>query len=112
MNVSSTIDTSPHSADSAAVSSRSARLERLRQIAREGGYDAIALVPGPTLLSLTGGSYHLSERPILAFIPSQGDAALIVPQLAFQKLVDAEPFPVRSLTSTDTTRSRTASAQA
>jgi Xaa-Pro aminopeptidase len=99
MNASSTIDTST---DSTAFSSKSARLEKLRQIAREGGYDAIALVPGPTLLYLTGVSYHLSERPILAFIPPQGDAALIVPQLEFQKMVDAEPFAVRSFTYTDT----------
>src|SRR5262245_15468680 len=81
---SSTIDTST---EAGATSSRAARLEKLQQIARDGGYDFIALVPGPTLFYLTGVSYHLSERPILAFIPSQGDAALIVPQLEFQKMV-------------------------
>lgn len=78
------------------------RMERLRQIVREGGYEAAALNPSPTLKYLTKISYHLSERPVILFIPAHGDAAMIIPQLELPKIADNPPFPTRFFSYTDT----------
>src|SRR5258707_12435877 len=78
-----------------------ARLDRLRKIAQEAGYDAIALVPGPSLLYLTHVSYHLSERPIMLIVPVAGDPALILPLLEVPKITDAAPFPIRFFSYSD-----------
>src|SRR5216684_8066135 len=72
-----------------------ARLDRLRKIAQEAGYNAVALVPGPSLLYLTHVSYHLSERPIVLIVPAAGDPAMILPLLEVPKINDAAPFPIQ-----------------
>src|SRR5258708_19840074 len=71
------------------------RLDKLRNIAQQNSFDVVALVPGPTLMYLTGVSYHLSERPIVLFIPSVGDTAMLIPALELPKIKDAAPFPIR-----------------
>jgi Xaa-Pro dipeptidase len=57
------------------------RVRRLQGYIQEAGLDAVALVPGPNLLYLTGLVFHLMERPIVALIPGQGEPLLILPEL-------------------------------
>src|SRR5438105_15736425 len=78
-----------------------ARLDRLRKIEQEAGYDAVALVPGPSLLYLTHVSYHLSERPIVLIAPAVGDPAMIIPRLEVPKINDAAPFPIQLFSYSD-----------
>ena len=61
------------------------RADHLRHAAGEAGLDAIAVVPGPNLFYLTGLSFHLSERPVVAFLPVDGQPAMIVPRLELTK---------------------------
>lgn len=62
------------------------RYERLVEGICARGLDALALVPGPNLFYLTGLSFHLSERPVVALLPSVGRAAVILPRLEATKL--------------------------
>jgi len=48
---------------------------------RQRNIDAVAVVPSANLYYLTGLRMHLSERVILALIPSEGDVHFIVPTL-------------------------------
>jgi Xaa-Pro dipeptidase len=66
-----------------------ARAERLRAEAREAGLDAIAVVPGPNMIYLSGLAFHLSERPVVAFFPAEGPPALVVPRLEATKAAGA-----------------------
>lgn len=71
------------------------RVERLRTHAADEGLDVVAVVPGPNMIHLTGVDFHLSERPIVAFIPVDGDAVLVVPKLEEGKAgASAIPFEV------------------
>lgn len=54
------------------------RIERLKHAARVAGIDLIALVPGPNLVYFTGLHMHLSERPIVALIPSNDDPPILI----------------------------------
>lgn len=54
------------------------RIERLKHAARVAGIDLIALVPGPNLVYFTGLHMHLSERPIVALIPSNNDPPILI----------------------------------
>ncbi|HHS97855.1 MAG TPA: aminopeptidase P family protein [Chloroflexi bacterium] len=73
------------------------RLQRLQERAVRDGLDCIALVPGANLLYLTGLSFHLSERPVLAFFPVDAPPAILLPALEMPKLETAlcalDPFP-------------------
>ena len=55
------------------------RLNRLMELAGARGFDALALVPGPNLFYLTGLSFHLSERPVVAVFPVSGRPAIVLP---------------------------------
>lgn len=57
------------------------RCQRLVRQMHTEGLDAVAFVPGPNLFYLTGLSFHLSERPIVALFPAAGRPALILPGL-------------------------------
>jgi Xaa-Pro dipeptidase len=83
------------------TSTLTARLEKLRRAVQSSNYAAIALVPGPTLTYLTGVSYHLSERPLVAFFPAEGDPVMIIPALELPKIADVAPFPIRFFSYTD-----------
>lgn len=61
------------------------RLERLRQQIDAHGLDGIALVPGPNMVYISGIRCHLSERPIVLFIPIDDDPAIIIPTLEAMK---------------------------
>ena len=55
------------------------QIDDLKRLATANGFDAVALMPGPNLRYLTGLSFHLSERPILALVPAQGTPAIVLP---------------------------------
>lgn len=59
-------------------------LERLQHIIHQADLDVIALVPGANLRYLTGISFMLSERPLVVFIPAEGQPAVVVPALEKQ----------------------------
>jgi Xaa-Pro dipeptidase len=82
--------------------SDTSRLERLRRLIRQEKLDAVAFVPGPNLAYLTGVYWGLSERPLIAFFPAEGDPALALPILEMPKIESKAPFPLRFFTYTDT----------
>jgi Xaa-Pro dipeptidase len=57
------------------------RLAELTGRANANGLDGVVLMPGPNLQYISGLSFHLSERPILALFPSQGTPAIVLPAL-------------------------------
>ncbi len=57
------------------------RTEGLLADAEAMGLDALALVPGPNLRYTTGLRFFLSERPVVALLPVDGPAALVLPEL-------------------------------
>jgi Xaa-Pro dipeptidase len=61
------------------------RLEALREEARKAGLGAVAVMPGPNMRYLTGLEFHLSERPVLAIVPLDGDPLMLAPVLEAQK---------------------------
>ncbi len=67
----------------------SPRIARLQQEMEHKGLDCLALVPGANLLYLTGLSFHLSERPIVAFFPVDAPPAIVLPALEEPKLARA-----------------------
>lgn len=67
-------------------------LDCLVELAQAEGLDAVALVPGPNLLHLTGYSFHLSERPTLALIPVDQPPVMVVPALEAGKVSELEAF--------------------
>jgi Xaa-Pro dipeptidase len=73
------------------------RLNRLIEEVSAHGLDVLALVPGPNLFYLTGLSFHLSERPVVALFPVGGPPAIVLPALEAVKVEQAtvglEPFP-------------------
>ncbi|MGA2112270.1 MAG: Xaa-Pro peptidase family protein [Anaerolineales bacterium] len=73
------------------------RLEKLDVHLAAAKVDAVALLPGPNLFYLTGLSFHLMERPVVAIFPRSGDPVIILPELEVGKLqaveVDLRPFP-------------------
>ena len=73
------------------------RLSRLVDQVIDQGLDALAVVPGPNLFYLTGLSFHLSERPIVALFPVDRLPAIVLPVLEAAKLeraaVELEAFP-------------------
>ncbi|HET89871.1 MAG TPA: aminopeptidase P family protein [Chloroflexi bacterium] len=73
------------------------RLSRLIEQASAAGFHAAGLMPGPNLFYLTGLSFHLSERPVVALFPVQGTPAIVLPALEAAKIetttVEMTPFP-------------------
>lgn len=61
------------------------RLERLTRQILSHGLDGVALVPGPNMVYVSGIHSHLSERPILLFLPADDDPAIIIPTLEAPK---------------------------
>jgi Xaa-Pro dipeptidase len=71
------------------------RLERLKALLLEGGFQAVALNPGPMLTYLTGVSFHLMERPVVLLVAVEADPVLVLPQLETLK-VEAIPYEVQA----------------
>lgn len=63
----------------------SQRLQRLTEQIAAHGLDGLALVPGPNMVYISGIHAHLSERPIVLFIPADDDPAIIIPTLEAMK---------------------------
>jgi len=61
------------------------RLARLVQAMRAQGLEAVALNPGPSLFYLTGLSFHLMERPVIALITLDQRPCLVLPELEREK---------------------------
>lgn len=61
------------------------RLDRLTEVILSHGLDGIVLMPGPNMLYLSGMHTHVSERPILLFIPADDEPAVIIPRLEAMK---------------------------
>jgi Xaa-Pro dipeptidase len=61
------------------------RQARLVEALPGAALDGVALVPGPTLYYLTGLSFHLSERPVVALFPAEGAAVIVLPALEASK---------------------------
>ncbi|MCA9935955.1 MAG: aminopeptidase P family protein [Ardenticatenaceae bacterium] len=61
------------------------RLKRLQKQILANGLDGLALVPGPNMVYVSGIHSHLSERPIVLFIPADDDPAIVIPTLEAMK---------------------------
>ncbi|MBI5877993.1 MAG: aminopeptidase P family protein [Chloroflexi bacterium] len=57
------------------------RLARTRRQLAAKGIDALALVPGPNMIYLAGLSLHLSERPSVLIVRTDGGMGIIAPSL-------------------------------
>ena len=76
------------------------RLLRLQASLRERGLDGILLLEPETVAYLTGFFHYPSERPIMVFVPAQGDLTLAVPRLeadhaqgSARDVLEYEEFP-------------------
>lgn len=54
------------------------RIQRLKRLQREAHIDYVALVPGPNLIYFAGLHMHLSERPIVALLPADDRAPILI----------------------------------
>jgi Xaa-Pro dipeptidase len=61
------------------------RIERLIQEVLAHGLDGLAIMPGPNMVYLSGIHAHVSERPIILFIPVDDEPAIIIPELEASK---------------------------
>ena len=72
------------------------RINKLTSILNNQDIDALALVPGSNFQYITGGNFHLLERPTLFIISKKSKPVAILPVLeldSFSKLgIDAEIF--------------------
>lgn len=71
------------------------RLEKLTRQILANGLDGVALVPGPNMLYLSGIHAHISERPIVLFLPADDEPAVIIPILEMEKARQAGMAPDR-----------------
>jgi Xaa-Pro dipeptidase len=75
----------------------STRQAKLLERMDSEGLEAIALNPGPSLKYLTGLSFHLMERPVVAIFSQQSQPIMILPQLEMAKIAGLSypttPFP-------------------
>lgn len=77
------------------------RLDRLTAAILANGLDGVALMPGPNMVYFTGIHCHVSERPIVAFIPADDEPAIIIPTLEAMKAEAAGIQPERIFAWTD-----------
>jgi Xaa-Pro dipeptidase len=73
------------------------RLAHLRNALAQANLDAVAINPGPTLIHLTGVSFHLMERPIVLIVKREGDPVMVLPEFEMTKAASI-PFKTRSFT--------------
>lgn len=57
------------------------RIEGLRAAMRNEALDAIAFIPGSSFRYLTGGTFHVMERPTVLIVPLQGRPVVVLPDL-------------------------------
>ncbi len=81
------------------------RLSRLAQLMRDEALDGLAVIPGPNLFYLTGQSFHLMERPVVALFPIDAEPVMVLP--AFERSKgQAIPYPIRLFTYDESDASR------
>lgn len=68
-----------------------ARRLRAAMLAKDAGLAALAFVPGPNFVYLSGLEFHLMERPTLMFVTADGEMAAIMPEL--ERLKWSAAFP-------------------
>ena len=75
------------------------RLKGMRERLDEQGIDCLALVPGSNLRYLSDKGFMLMERPLIAFIPADGDRepVLVIPSLEVPNWSSNAPFEARIL---------------
>jgi Xaa-Pro dipeptidase len=54
------------------------RIQKLIDLAAKRGVDCVAVMPGANMSYLTGLSFHLMERPTVAFFPVRGKPAFVL----------------------------------
>lgn len=67
------------------------RLDRLYDRLVDVRLGAMALIPGPSLFYITGLSFHLMERPVIALLSGDAEPRMVVPELERAK---AETSPI------------------
>jgi Xaa-Pro aminopeptidase len=77
-----------------------ARLEKLRRLMRSHGIDIVALIPGANMRYLTGAEHYVMERPIVLFIPQDGQPTAVIPRLEVP-LFARHPLPAQIVSWTD-----------
>ena len=65
------------------------RLNKLQTEIQKQQINGVILMPGPNSVYISGMATHMSERPILLFIPNYGEPAIIIPTLEAMKAQDA-----------------------
>ena len=63
-----------------------ARIAKLHQVMEAKGIETITLLPGSSLFFLTGLSFHLLERPVVAFFNLKHNPLFIIPELERSKV--------------------------
>ncbi|MCY4105826.1 MAG: Xaa-Pro peptidase family protein [Chloroflexi bacterium] len=58
-----------------------ARVGRLQEAMAEAAVAAVAIIPGPNLRYLCGGAHFLLERPLVWFLPQEGEPLAVAPKL-------------------------------
>lgn len=71
------------------------RLERLRAEMQRAGVAHVAVVPGANLRYLAGLDLHMNERLAVAFFPSEGQPAMVLPALEQPRAAAQARFPMR-----------------
>ncbi|MBO6576229.1 MAG: aminopeptidase P family protein [Rhodothermales bacterium] len=77
------------SSDKSLAKAIAGRHERLRAALSAHGLHALAINAGPTLGYLTGLSFHLSERPVIALFTADQKPQMVVPELESLKFEKA-----------------------
>lgn len=77
------------------------RIERLAAALKQGGMDALAVVPGANLRYLAGLDMHMNERLTVAFFPAEGQPAMVLPALEQPRAQAQASFPIRFYPWTD-----------
>jgi Xaa-Pro dipeptidase len=77
------------------------RIKALQRLQEANGIACVALVPGANLLYFTGLPAHISERPTVAFVPSSGQMAVLLPELEAPAARSYLPGNVRLFTYRD-----------
>ena len=65
------------------------RLQKVTDAILAHGLDGLALMPGPNMVYVSGIQAHVSERPIVLFIPADDTPAIIIPVLEAVKAEEA-----------------------
>ena len=65
------------------------RVEQIAQLAEGRGLDAVVVMPGPNLFYMTGLSFFISERPVVALCPVDAPPAFVLPEFEASKATSA-----------------------